>query len=215
MKAPASQHPGKADLSPRCLLSEGSEGPEDGGFCFGKDSGGETPWRPLTRRPSHGPPEAAACGCEKPVDGGQQGSDHQAVAPVGPRQSTSSLRRPPGHVLPVCPSREDPAMEGGVWYPRQGSGCQHPVSSRSSRGTWVSRAPQEGFSPCSSHAVETASPFPSPITGPRRKAGKREIPAEGGPGRPMILPKASPPEWGFQGSRSAPCLPPGGPGAAA
>lgn len=179
------------------------------GFSWGNTLGTPDPG------PLHGPPQAAPCGCEKPVDGGQQGSDHQAVAPVGPRQSTSSLRRPPGHVLPVCPSREDPAMEGGVWYPRQGSGCQHPLSSRGSRGTWVSRAPQEGLSPRSNHPVETASPSPSPTTGPCQKAGKREIPAEGGPGRPVILPKASPPEWGFQGSRSAPCLLPGGPGAAA
>ena len=52
MRAPASQHPGKVDPSPRCLLSEGFEGPEDGGFCFGKDSVGETPWGPLTRGPS-------------------------------------------------------------------------------------------------------------------------------------------------------------------
>lgn len=123
VRAPAFQHPGKADPSPRGLLSEGPEWPEDGGFRPGKGSAGETPWDPTVAPdpgPSHGPPEAAPSGRGKPVDGGQRGSDHQTVVSVGPRQSTSSLKRLPGHELPVCPSREDPAVEGGVGYPKGG-----------------------------------------------------------------------------------------------
>lgn len=87
---------------------------------LGKHPG--TPQWHLTRGPSHGPPEAAPSGRGKSVDGGQRGSDHQTLVPVGPRQSTSSLKRLPGHELPFCPSREDPAVEGRVGYPREGSG---------------------------------------------------------------------------------------------
>lgn len=40
MRAPAFQHWGKADPSPRGLLSEGPESLEDGGFRPGKGSAG-------------------------------------------------------------------------------------------------------------------------------------------------------------------------------
>ena len=54
MRAPAFQHWGKADPSPRGLLSEGPESLEDGGFRPGKVSAGETPWDP-TVAPDPGP----------------------------------------------------------------------------------------------------------------------------------------------------------------
>nr|CAI9704970.1 unnamed protein product [Rangifer tarandus platyrhynchus] len=39
-------------------------------------------------------------------------------------------------MLEVTLWREDPALEGGERYPREGSGCQSSMSSRGSRGTW-------------------------------------------------------------------------------